>query len=62
MRIRELAIGVQVLSVGHANMKNLNAVALGSLGGKKAAMLMTKEQLIARAKKAVAARIAKRKK
>lgn len=39
---------------------NKHAQALGSLGGKKTASLMTKEQRIARAKKAVQAREAKR--
>jgi hypothetical protein len=40
--------------------KNPHAVALGSKGGKASAKKLTKEQLIARAKKAVAAREAKR--
>lgn len=38
-------------------MKNPNAVALGSLGGKKTASKMTPEQRTERAKKAVQARI-----
>lgn len=40
-------------------MKNPSAVALGSLGGKASAKALTKEERIARAKKAVAARIQK---
>ena len=43
-------------------MKNIHAQALGSLGGKKSALVLSKEQLVARAKKAVAAREEKRKK
>ncbi len=41
--------------------KNPAAVALGSLGGKASANALTKEQRIARAKKAVDAREAKKK-
>lgn len=40
-------------------MKNPNAVSLGSLGGKASAKALTKEQRVARAKKAVQARIMK---
>jgi hypothetical protein len=42
-------------------MKDPAAVALGAKGGKATASKMTKEALVARAKKAVQARIAKRK-
>lgn len=42
--------------------KNPSAQALGSLGGRKTASLMTKEQLIARATKASLAAVEARKK
>ena len=48
------------LDASFKRVKNKAAVSLGSLGGKATAQKMTKEQLIARAKKAVQARIDKK--